>query len=872
MVGEQEEKTGEFAAALRALREAAGSPTLAVLVRQASAQRPPLKVSTSSLSDWLTGKYVPSDQPVALFLIRFLRGRARQHTPDFPVPTDAWWEQTRVAALGQRREGESRGGRPASSSATPPRPGTPVQARVGLVPRRADCFQDREAETRLDGAVAEGGTVVLCHVLAGTGGVGKTQLAARYANRVWDAAEVEVLVWVTATSASQIVDAYARAAVRVIPGVNPTDPQTAAVRFMEWAAETSDRWLVVLDDVRQPGDLAGWWPPDRPNGRVVVTTRDRTAAWNDQGRALVDVGLFTSIEARAYLKAKLTGHSCEQTDANLDALAADLGHLPLALAQAAVFLRNQDLSIPAYRALLSDQLLRNATPRIGNLPDEQQQIVAALWDLSVDQAEREHPAGLARPLLYLTSVLDPNGIPSAVLTSLPAREYLATYLPDLPSQETMAGIQVVDETLRVLHRFSLLDHDRHATYQEVRVHQLVQRATRENETLSGDPDLFTALAETAADALVAVWPNNEGDQLGQILRANTAALHLSTGRALWQWNGEAHPVLFHALTTLGQSGQVSAAATEYAQLLAMAVQHFGPDHPDTLTAAGNLAFWRARTGDFAGAIDILEPLLDDCLRVLGPDHSLTLKTRGNLADCKAEAGDLVQALPMLDAVLADCVRLWGPSDRRTLEALSSLARYQGEAGDVAGALASSERLLSMRSTVLGPYDPQTLVARNHVANWRGESGDAQGAAAAFEELVADCSRVLGSDHPDTLTARNQLARWRGAAGNPAEAAVALESLLTDEQRVLGPDHPGVLATRGELARWRGEAGDAAGTVVALENLLIDRLRVFGPDHPHIRKTQEALEYLEGVCWTRVNDQPCEDAEQAGARPLQPVVS
>ena len=764
--GRAGEKTGEFAAALRALREAAGSPTLAVLVRQASAQRPPLKVSTSSLSDWLTGKYVPSDQPVALFLIRFLRGRARQHTPDFPVPTDAWWEQTRVAALGQRREGESRGGRPASSSATPPRPGTPVQARVGLVPRRADCFQDREAETRLDGAVAEGGTVVLCHVLAGTGGVGKTQLAARYANRVWDAAEVEVLVWVTATSASQIVDAYARAAVRVIPGVNPTDPQTAAVRFMEWAAETSDRWLVVLDDVRQPGDLAGWWPPDRPNGRVVVTTRDRTAAWNDQGRALVDVGLFTSIEARAYLKAKLTGHSCEQTDANLDALAADLGHLPLALAQAAVFLRNQDLSIPAYRALA----LRPA-PAERHTPDRQ-----SSRRTTTDRRRVVGPVG--RPSGARTP---PPCPPAAVLDqrpgsqrhplsgsrACPAREYLATYLPDLPSQETMAGIQVVDETLRVFHRFSLLIMHRHATYQEVRVHQLVQRATRENETLSGDPDLFTALAETAAYALVAVWPNNEGDQLGQILRANTAALHLSTGRALWQWNGEAHPVLFHALTTLGQSGQVSAAATEYAQLLAMAVQHFGPDHPDTLTAAGNLAFWRARTGDFAGAIDILEPLLDDCLRVLGPDHSLTLKTRGNLADCKAEAGDLVQALPMLDAVLADCVRLWGPSDRRTLEALSSLARYQGEAGDVAGALASSERLLSMRSTVLGPYDPQTLVARNHVANWRGESGDAQGAAAAFEELVADCSRVLGSDHPDTLTARNQLARWRGAAGNPA---------------------------------------------------------------------------------------------------------
>jgi len=211
--------------------------------------------------------------------------------------------------------------------------------------------------------------------------------------------------------------------------------------------------------------------------------------------------------------------------------------------------------------LLTTRLLRQVVPEPGHLTDDHQRIITATWELSIDQASRARPVGLARPLLQLASVLDPAGIPQQALSSPPALEYLTSYLPE-SKQDQGVSPETVDEALRVLHRYSLIDHDRAAAHREVRVHQLVQRATRENLASQPDlgPEMHAALAETAADALVAVWPSNEGDQLGQIMRANTAALHRSTGMALWQWNGEAHPVLFHALTTLGQSGQVSAAA------------------------------------------------------------------------------------------------------------------------------------------------------------------------------------------------------------------------------------------------------------------------------------------------------------------------
>jgi len=210
---------------------------------------------------------------------------------------------------------------------------------------------------------------------------------------------------------------------------------------------------------------------------------------------------------------------------------------------------------------------------------------------------------------------------------------------------------MVDEALRVLHRYSLIDHDRSSPYREVRVHQLVQRATRENLTTTPYKRLtpLNALACAAAEALIAVWPQIERDELGQVLRANTAALQQAAGPALWTTAGLAQQqaakpgllkalapeggwfVLFRAVTSLEESGQVADARDAWTALYRDALRYLGPDHPDTLTTRHYLAYWRGKMGDAAGAATEFEALLADRLRVQGRDHPDTLTERHNLA-------------------------------------------------------------------------------------------------------------------------------------------------------------------------------------------------------------------------------------------------
>ncbi|MEV6620307.1 tetratricopeptide repeat protein [Amycolatopsis sp. NPDC051106] len=710
--------------------------------------------------------------------------------------------------------------------------------RAGVAPQQAAAFQDRGGTTRLLAQALERGdaAVLTAHprfhtgVVSGMGGVGKTQVALDYAKRLWASGEVELWLWVTAGSRAAIVSSYARLATD-LTGVEDPDPEHGARRLLEWLAGTRTRWLIVLDDVQSPADLRGLWPPATSTGRVVVTTRRRDAALRGHGRCLVEVDVFTPREADAYLHAALADQ--QHLVEGAAELTAELGFLPLALAQASAYMLDRGLSCADYRTRWASRRrsLASLMPEPDGLPDEHRATVATTWSLSIEQANRLEPAGIAGTLLDVASVLDPNGIPAELFTSPPVVALLSV------DSEREVDAEQARDGLGCLHRLNLIALHPDSMSRAVRVHALIQRATRDTLLAQKLPDV----AYAAADALLQIWPEVERDAaLGQVLRGNADALADAVGELLWE--SDRYAVLFRAGISLADRGLVAEARGYFHRLHTTATRQLGGDHPDTLTIRSHLAVCRGEAGDPAGATAAFQELLIDQQRVLGPHHPDTLATRGNLARFRGEAGDPAGAANAFDELLTDQLRVLGPDHLDTLTTRSYLASWRARGGDLASTAAAFEELLTEELRVLGPDHPDTLTTRNNVARFRGLAGDPAGAAAAFQDLLTDRLRVLGPDHPDTLATRNNLAYWRGEAGDPAGAAAAFEELLADRLRVLSPDHPDTLTTRGHLACWRGEAGDPAGAAAAFQELLTDRLRVLGPDHPDTLTTRNNLAY------------------------------
>ncbi|MFI0469160.1 tetratricopeptide repeat protein [Saccharopolyspora sp. 5N102] len=710
-------------------------------------------------------------------------------------------------------------------------------------------------------AVGAGGTAIPTQVLSGLGGVGKTQLAAAFAEQCWTHKQVDLLVWISAETREAIVSGYATANAEIGETTNAADRDVEqdARRFLAWLAQTPRRWLIVLDDLQDPGELRDLWPPQTPAGRTLVTTRRRDASLSGHRRQLVEVGLFTPAEAGAYLRAKLADHSYLVEGAR--ELVAALDHLPLALAQAAAYLVDRNLTCSEYWHRLSNRRrhLADLVPESSGLPDDHRTTVAATWSLSIEVANQLAPAGLARPILELLSVLDPNGMPATVLTTPSALLYL-------DNVNGVANAEDARDALHCLHRLNLVTVDPASADRRVRVHALVQRAIRDQMLASN----LARTARAAANALHEVWPIIERDRaLGQVLRTNTDALRHVAETHLWQ--PQVHQVFFRAGKSLGDTGLAAAAADYFQHLHTTGVERLGPDHPDTLTARGNAAHWRGETGDLAAAVTGLEQVMSDQSRVLGLEHPDTLATRHRLILWQRTAGktlgtvngleqlladrmrvlgayhpdtlatrsslagtlSITQSSEQRDAVLkrllADRIRVLGPDHRDTLSTRSNIAFWRGEVGDPAGALCGLVEVLTDQMRVLGPEHRDTLATLGNIAHWRGRGGDPAGALIAEKELLEHYLRVLAPEHPDTLVARNNLAHWRGESGDPAGAISALEELLVDRLRVQGPVHPHTLSNRYNIAHWRGENGDPAGAANMLEELLVDRQRVFGTD-------------------------------------------
>ncbi|MER5793698.1 tetratricopeptide repeat protein [Streptomyces sp. NPDC001980] len=648
--------------------------------------------------------------------------------------------------------------------------------------------------------MANGGMAVLCHVLRGAGGVGKTQLAAHYARSSMRAGELDVLVWVSASSRPAVVSAYAQAAEELL-GLDPGGSERSAQAFLTWlearppGAEQSCRWLVVLDDVADPADMPGLWPPKNPHGRTIITTRRRDVAVPGRGIAL---SVFAPEQAAAYLTGFLAEHGRHDDSGEISALAGDLGYLPLALSQAAAYV--VDAGVPvgcpgctheqcrSYRRRLADRSIKLASmlPEPGALPDDQSTTVAAAWSLSIERANVLRPFGLARPALQLAAMLEPNGIPQDILTSQPARDYLANHRSATPSaldRDAEVTEQDAWDALRALHRLSLIDHTPDSPHQAVRVHRLTQRATRDDVFAL---DEYHQLTRAAADALMSTWPEAERDAaLAATLRANATALTAHTTNSLYQPN--IHVVQYRAGQSLGESGLADAAVLYFKDLAEAASRYLRAGHPDALVARRLLADYRGISGDASGALAAIKELLPEMRDEFGENHKETLSARLSLAHSRGASGDASEAVAAFEELLPKIKSEFGDSHTLTLSTRLILADWLGKAGDPSGAVAAAKELLPDIKRELGESHPETLSTRMVIADWQGMSGEQSEAVAELERLLPDFLSARGADHPDTIASRMLLARWRVKTGNLAEAVAEYKEVLASMTRAWGAD-------------------------------------------------------------------------------------
>jgi tetratricopeptide (TPR) repeat protein len=658
-------------------------------------------------------------------------------------------------------------------------------------------------------------------VLAGSEGIGKTQLAIDFAHR-YGRFFAGGVFWIDFSIAEDVALQVAACGdvgameLRADFADLSLDDQLHMV-LRAWQEETPR--LLIFDDCEDQ-DLLREWLPSGGGAHVLVTSR--RSAWDGALKVTtVPLGPLPREESAALLR-RLRPDVAASEPA-LRQIAEEMEDQPLALRLAGGFLRRYrgSLSLEAFlEQIRSREVLEQAGALLGE--PEPVPVGPARNRSARRRAHQSPPAArtfaLARRWLERA---DPAGRPALAVLATAAwfapgqpipRPVLLDAADDTRSAESV--VRLVD--------LGLLDADGDDL---LRLHRVVADLVRVSvaapEAQSAAQDAMVAWASAANDSPAADGRLLAVPHLDLAVRAmpgpvaddRVAALCYELGRSLWA------------------AGDLRRARAQLERALEIRQQLLGDRDDRTVATLSALGSLLQAQGDLAGAQSALERALELSEVTLGPDHPDTAVVLTNLAWTLRFQGDLAAARGHLERALRVSELTLGADHPETIGRLDGLGVLLREQGDLPAARTYAERAMDALDRTLGPDHPRTLVAINNVGLLLREQGELDGARACLEHALDVSERTLGPDHPDTATAIDNMGTLLQAEGNLASARQHIERAMAIREASLGIDNPATGTSYNNLGMLLRELEEREAARSYLEQALIVSQRVLGPYDP-----------------------------------------
>lgn len=646
---------------------------------------------------------------------------------------------------------------------------------------------------RLEQALAEG-TEPVPQAVHGLGGIGKSALAARYV--ALHADRYTQVVWITAENATEIEAGLRRFALALEPQLAVLPSEALAERATLWLAAHRG-WLLVLDNVTSPKDISPLLDRLRGgDGRFLATSR-RANGWKQIGATPLRLDVLEPDEALTLLAGTI-GTTPDELDDGVR-LCAELGFLPLALAQAGAYIaQNQpedELTARAYLQRLTDHPAHMLAT--GDEDTDPGRVIARTWNITLDRLDG---TSLAGQILRVLAWYAPDRIPVSILVPLASR----------PG---------VDEAVGKLVAYNMVTREptdpRNGP--QLRVHRLVQAVSRTPDPADPyrDPALIasarnqaTTLLCEAVPADPSVWvqwrrfithvhalvkntdPATDNVETASLLQV--ATFYLSEA-STWA----EHEELRHTV-----HAYIGRAVLAYERIL-------GPSDRKTLNARRQRAWYGDNT-------ESVKKVSADLERVLGADDLEFLVSLHDRAWRQLHGGEFVAAEELFRRALAgQRARQDWSNELATQYGLGYCLFRQERFAEAADVLTDCVR---RRTASLSSRHPHTLITKRMLGETLlCQDGRLEEAVRTLQETLEEQQRVFQEGHHEVEATRALVAR-----ASAEQQVRALRRLSTADPASHSPDLATALsglAARRLTARWRREALAPAEEAVEIRRRL-----------------------------------------------------
>ncbi len=249
----------------------------------------------------------------------------------------------------------------------------------------------------------------------------------------------------------------------------------------------------------------------------------------------------------------------------------------------------------------------------------------------------------------------------------------------------------------------------------------------------------------------------------------------------------------------------------------------------------NLSVHLAEAGDGAGALEAIRESVDIDRRMAAANPARfepeLVSSLNNLSVRLSEAGDGARALEAIREAAEACRRLVAANPARfepeLATTLNNLSVHLGEAGDAAGALEAIREAVEIRRRLAAAnparFEPDLAQCLNNLSSDLSKAGDSAGALKAIREAVVVDRRLAAANparfEPDLASSLNNLSNRLGDSGDGARALEAVRGAMDVYRRLAAANparfEPDLAMSINNFSGRLSLAGDGAGALEAI---------------------------------------------------------
>jgi tetratricopeptide (TPR) repeat protein len=603
----------------------------------------------------------------------------------------------------------------------------------------------------------------------GLGGVGKTQFALEYLYRFRK--DYDYCFWVNGAARISFIQELGLVAqdLKITPSRQNLTPVEIASELLR-CLQQIPRWLLVIDNLDDMKILQNLVPSGTTTGHILITTR--SAHLRSLPAFTLEMLVLSPDEAAQLLVRRADLDNPEQNvppDILSEAkqIVQDLGYLPLAIEQAAGFIRESSVGIAEFHSIYQSNQKRILKRPVGSL--DYQESVSTTWLISFKTLQNSNPDALQ--LLTLFAFLNPDQILVDFLQA--GKKGLGEQLEDL-----IADPYILHEMLTSLSNFSLIQ--RFQQNKSIAIHRLVQAVIKNG---LNDTEQREWRKITLSLAAAAFPPVLQKDILLHRLFRNQIMACVDDPYM------EKSVLMADLLSRVGWyldvEAQFDAAQPLYERAIKMYREIEGDNSKDLLINMDRLAWNYMKQGLMKEAVNMFQQAFSSMVAVLGEDHDDTLACQRNYGVALLKEGRNEDGIVILEQACAKQRASLGDNNPRTHSTMRKLASEYMEQGKLDDAITLLEIVYSSSQS-----DPcGTFNSAQRDLGWAYcQKNRLLEGISLLENSHKQQTKALGEDNIDTSRTARYLACAYVLQGHVKVGTDLLEQTWRIQKRNLGEEH------------------------------------------------------------------------------------